>query len=86
MILSRLVHSKVQGFNNFKFHPQCKEVGLTHLSFANDLPMFSTADLLELNFLKDALLDFGKISGLAVNPSKSEVFCASIPAFIFFFG
>ena len=55
-------------------------MGLTHLSFADDLPMFSAADLPELNLLKDALLDFGKISGLAVNPSKSKVFCASILA------
>ena len=78
VILSRLVQSRVQVFNNFKFHPHCKEVGLTHLSFADDLPMFSAADLPELNLLKDALLDFGKI--LAVNPSKSEAFCASILA------
>ena len=53
-------------------------MGLTHLSFADDLPMFFAADLPELNLLKDALLDFGKI--LAVNPSKSEAFCASILA------
>ena len=77
VILSRLVHSR-EGFNNLKFHPHCKELGLTHLSFADDLPMFSAADLPELNLLKDALLDFGKISGLAVYPSKSEVFGASI--------
>ena len=37
--------TRVQGFNNLKFHPHCKELGLTHLSFADDLLMFSAADL-----------------------------------------
>ena len=37
--------TRVPGFNNLKFHPHCKELGLTHLSFADDLLMFSAADL-----------------------------------------
>ena len=79
VILSRLVHSR-EGFNNLKFHPHCKELGLTHLSFADDLPMFSAADLPELKSPQRCLAGFWKNLWLAVNPSNSEVFCASILA------
>ena len=74
---TRLFHSRVQNSSYFKFHPLCKELQLTHLSFADDLLIFTAADPSSIQLVKNALLDFEKISGLAVNPSKSEIFCAA---------
>uniref|UniRef100_A0A2N9H1D4 Reverse transcriptase domain-containing protein n=1 Tax=Fagus sylvatica TaxID=28930 RepID=A0A2N9H1D4_FAGSY len=53
-------------------------VVLSHSSqFSDDLLIFTAADPSSIQLVKNALLDFEKISGLAVNPSKSEIFCAA---------
>uniref|UniRef100_A0A2N9FNM3 Reverse transcriptase domain-containing protein n=1 Tax=Fagus sylvatica TaxID=28930 RepID=A0A2N9FNM3_FAGSY len=76
---TRLLKRRVLEFRNFKFHPQCKQLQITHLSFADDLLLFSSADLPSIRLIKSVLEEFKDISGLALNPNKSEVFFAAVP-------
>ncbi|KAJ9553884.1 LOW QUALITY PROTEIN: hypothetical protein OSB04_017929 [Centaurea solstitialis] len=58
----------------FKFHPRCEKIGLTHLCFANDLLMFCVGDASSVRVLKDALFEFGGVSGLKPSLEKSTCF------------
>lgn len=59
----------------FGFHPTCKKIQLTHLSFADDLLIFSDASPKSLEGIKVVLSLFSNFSGLKVNYTKSEFFC-----------
>ena len=76
---THLLKRRVLEFRNLKFHPQCKQLQITHFSFANDLLLFSSADLPSIRLIKSILEEFKDISGLAFNPNKSEVFFAVVP-------
>jgi len=39
----------------FHYHPHCKQLGLTHLMFADDLVIFSKADPTSLHLIMEAL-------------------------------
>uniref|UniRef100_A0A2N9J1W3 Reverse transcriptase domain-containing protein n=1 Tax=Fagus sylvatica TaxID=28930 RepID=A0A2N9J1W3_FAGSY len=76
---TRLLKRRVLEFRNFNFHPQCKQLQITHLIFANDLLLFSLANLPSIRLIKSVLEEFKDISSLALNPNKSEVFFAVVP-------
>ena len=63
----------------FKFHPYSKALKITHLSFVDDLLIFTTANLPTINLVKEGLEEFKVASGLDINPSKSEVFFSAGP-------
>ena len=62
----------------FKHHPKCKEMSLTHLSFADDLVVFTGGDKESCRIVKDAIAEFSSYSGLMVNLDKSSLFTAGI--------
>ena len=78
-VLTQLFQAKVRESNQFKLHPQCENLKITHLSFADDLMIFVAADLHSVQLVKDTLDEFKELFGLSVNHSKSEVFCAAVP-------
>ncbi|KAH1031612.1 hypothetical protein J1N35_043786 [Gossypium stocksii] len=55
----------------------CKGPSLSHLFFADDLVIFSQADLKHSGLLKNFLSDFCEISGHKVNARKTTVFFSS---------
>lgn len=63
----------------YKFHPKCSKIGLTHLSYADDLLLFCRADHGALNEIKTVLTNFSEISGLSCNSNKSLIFMAGVP-------
>ncbi|GKB24961.1 RNA-directed DNA polymerase, eukaryota, reverse transcriptase zinc-binding domain protein [Tanacetum coccineum] len=69
-----LVHEN----KKFKFHKGCKEMELTHLSFADDLLVLCHGDEVSVNVIKEALLEFSNCSGLKPNMEKSVVFFGSV--------
>lgn len=63
---------------DFNFHPKCKNIGLTHLSFTDDIIFFSRGDTQSVSLLFDSINQFSKCSGLELNLSKSHTFAAGI--------
>ena len=76
---TRIMQKKVQEPTQFKFHPYCKALKITHLSLADDLLIFTAANLPIINLVKEGLKEFKVASGLDINPSKSEVFFSAMP-------
>ncbi|XP_056685650.1 uncharacterized protein [Spinacia oleracea] len=68
-----------KGDKHFKYHPRCKKLNITHMMFADDLLMFSRADIPSVTALFGAFTKFSLDSGLLANLHKSEVYTAGIP-------
>ncbi|CAN1148886.1 LINE-1 retrotransposable element ORF2 protein [Linum perenne] len=63
------------------YHPRCKKLRIHHLCFADDLLLFSNGSLSGMKAIMDILESFYLLTGLQVNPSKSEIFCSeSVPS------
>ncbi|XP_019264507.1 PREDICTED: uncharacterized protein LOC109242131 [Nicotiana attenuata] len=62
----------------FQYHPRCKKLGITHLSFADDLLLFSRGDLLSTSTLYQYFSQFSKASGLQANMGKSSVYFGGV--------
>ena len=58
----------------FKHHWRCKDLGLTHLFFADDILLFAHGDRLSISHLMDSVKTFSLISGLYPSLQKSTVF------------
>lgn len=65
--------------NEFRWHPRCNKVRLSHLVFADDLLIFTRADVKSAQAVKEALEEFHHLSGLAANTDKSEIFFGGTP-------
>ncbi|XP_039055415.1 uncharacterized protein LOC120198104 [Hibiscus syriacus] len=61
-----------------RFHPKCKHVSLTHLSFADDLLIFSHGDESSILGVVGVLEVFYELSGLQLNAGKSEMFVCGV--------
>ncbi|KAJ8435083.1 hypothetical protein Cgig2_033623 [Carnegiea gigantea] len=68
--LSRLRHKHSV---NFKFHPHCKSLQLTHLMFADDLIIFCKADAPTIQHIMSTLNVFHECAGLKANMMKSQM-------------
>ncbi|XP_039017023.1 uncharacterized protein LOC120147800 [Hibiscus syriacus] len=58
----------------FRYHPKCKRIPLTHLSFADDLLVFCHGSLESLLSVQSTLELFYDISGLKLDAMKTEFF------------
>ncbi|CAN0889477.1 LINE-1 reverse transcriptase homolog [Linum grandiflorum] len=56
------------------FHPKCKKVAITHLCFADDLLVFTNGTVAGVKGVCDVLHLFYSLSGLQLNPDKTDVF------------
>ena len=50
-----IMQRKIQEPTQFEFHPYCKALKITHLSFADDLLIFTAADLPSTKLVKEGL-------------------------------
>ncbi len=74
---SRLLQSTTQ-VSDFKFHPKCHALGISHLGFADDILLLCRCDMTSVNILLQQLHIFGESSGLAINAEKSSIFFAGV--------
>ncbi|XP_021768922.1 uncharacterized protein LOC110733214 [Chenopodium quinoa] len=63
---------------DFNFHPRCERLGITHLMFADDLVLFSRADLVYVKLLFKAFQQFSEAFGLSANLDKSDAYFGGI--------
>ena len=71
--LSAAAHSQ-----EYQFHPKCEEISLTHLSFADDIFLFTGGTKSSVQVMMDELKRFEEFSGLQVNKQKSAIFIAGV--------
>lgn len=60
----------------FGYHPYCSALGLTHLSFADDILVFSNGSPSSLRGILQVMCDFASSSGLHINVAKSSIYAA----------
>lgn len=58
------------------YHPHCKEINLSHLSFADDIMVFTNDTPASLRGTLSVFDDFAGMSGLRINAAKSTTFAA----------
>lgn len=63
---------------DFKFHPMCKQLKLTHLVFADDLLIFCKRQEKFASRVMKALDHFTKVIGLIANMEKSSIFVTGV--------
>ncbi|KAK4387116.1 putative ribonuclease H protein [Sesamum angolense] len=56
-----------------KFHWKCTEQRILSLCFADDILLFCRADIPSIRVIKHTLSEFAELSGLKVNPNKSQI-------------
>lgn len=74
---SHMLHTYTR-HNEFTFHPKCEPLGISHLIFVDDLFIMSSADPMSLRYIKNAIDEFGVLSGLKPNFQKSSMFLVGI--------
>ncbi|XP_060178257.1 uncharacterized protein LOC132608212 [Lycium barbarum] len=62
----------------FKYHPRCGKLGITHLSFSDDLLLFTRGDHKLVVEIQERFLIFSKASGLQANLNKSSVYLGGV--------
>lgn len=60
----------------FGYHPQCQGVRLTHLSFADDILVFTNGTVDSLRRVMLTMKDFAVMSGLFINAEKSSLYAS----------
>ncbi|XP_020266617.1 uncharacterized protein LOC109842117 [Asparagus officinalis] len=70
--------SSLQDDRNYKYHPKCFRLKITHLTFADDLLLFSKADMNSITRLYSCFQEFCQVSGLEANASKCSVYLSGI--------
>ena len=74
-VLSKL-HNKAIMVGNIGYHPMCRVVNLSHLSFADDIVVFTDGSPTSLTGTLDSFRDFASMSELCINVAKSTIFAA----------
>ncbi|VFQ90070.1 unnamed protein product [Cuscuta campestris] len=72
---SRMLNTKAKE-GVFSYHKDCASLGITHLAFADDIMLFSKGDFHSVQTLMQSLDHLSSVSGLTLNPAKSNIFIA----------
>ncbi|GKF80472.1 hypothetical protein Tco_0239074, partial [Tanacetum coccineum] len=72
-VFSLMVRRKIVEDVDFKYHCRCDRLKITHLSFADDLMVFSKADVHSVRILSNALKKFSGVSRLMPNLDKIDI-------------
>ncbi|MDV3188749.1 MAG: reverse transcriptase domain-containing protein [Candidatus Phytoplasma australasiaticum] len=62
----------------FRFHPKYSKFGITHLSYADDLLLFSRGDLESIKSIQNCFTQFFQASGLQANLQKSSIYFGGV--------
>lgn len=64
--------------SQLKFHPKCKKIKLTHMSFADDLLIFIEGNIESVQCVLQVLKEFEDRSGLAVSMQKTSFYASGL--------
>ncbi|KAL0292831.1 UNVERIFIED_CONTAM: hypothetical protein Sradi_6970500 [Sesamum radiatum] len=68
-----LLKLRIQNSAAFQYHWKCRELGIVNLCFADDVLIFCSGTVDSVSTIRDALAEFAALSGLEVNPGKSQI-------------
>ena len=74
-VLSKML-DKAAASRKFGYHPNCRSLGLTHLSFADDLMVLSDGNVRSVEGIIAVFDEFAKCSGLKISMEKSTLYLA----------
>lgn len=74
-VLSKLLNNAAET-GGFHYTPPFREVKLTHLSFADDIVVFTDSAVASLKGVLEVKREFAAMSGLHINATKSTIFAA----------
>lgn len=69
---------KMHSNPDFNFHAKCEKIGLTNLTFADDILLFCRGDVLFVHMLMSTVEKLSASTGLVINPRKCKVYCAGM--------
>lgn len=72
-VLSRMLNKAAER-REISYHPKCKDVKLSHLSFADDIMVFTDGSPQSLRGTLGVFEEFAKLSGLNLNIAKSTLY------------
>lgn len=75
--MNRLLY-KMQKMGGYKHHPKCKMMELTHLTFADDILIFTKGDKKAVETMIQTLQVFYDSTGLVMNPAKCNVYMGAV--------
>lgn len=76
-VLSKLL-DKSASIHQFGYHPKCKTIGLTHLSFADDIMVLTDGNTRSVEGIIKVFDEFAKFSGLKISMEKSTIYHAGV--------
>lgn len=79
-VVHLIIQRRIVNSNVFKFHWKCEKLSLVQMCFADDFLLFCKGELAFVSILKDALEEFGGISGLIPNVRKSTLLFYNVPS------
>ena len=74
-VLSKML-DKGASDRKFGYHPRCKNLGLTHLCFADDIMVLSDGHVRSVEGIVAVFDDFARCSGLKISLEKSTLYLA----------
>ncbi|CAN1126675.1 LINE-1 retrotransposable element ORF2 protein [Linum perenne] len=81
VIIMEVLHALLAKIGDIlPYHPRCRKLKIRHICFADDLLIFTNGSVQGVSVIYTVLHSFYLLTGLKVNPSKTELFCsASVP-------
>lgn len=77
-VLSKLL-DKAASVRSIGYHPRCKNLGLTHLMFADDLMVVTDGKVRSMEGIVNVFDTFAKISGLRISMEKTTMYMGGVP-------
>lgn len=74
IVMEYLSRSFAPPLSYFRFHGDCVQLKMVHLSFVDDLFIFSKTDQASISWIKTVMDHFHLVSDLTVNTDKSFVY------------
>ncbi|XP_058783262.1 uncharacterized protein LOC131657933 [Vicia villosa] len=62
----------------FRFHPKCKKLNIVNVCFADDIILFSKADMNSIRILMDKVKEFSQATGLHMSIPKSKIYFGGV--------
>ncbi|KAL1194824.1 putative ribonuclease H protein [Cardamine amara subsp. amara] len=76
-VLSKML-DKAAGAREFGYHPRCKNIGLTHISFADDIMVLTDGKVRSMEGIAHVFDVFSQRSGLKISMEKSTMYLAGV--------